>query len=77
MDAAAAVAQEAAQYTGPVDSSTYVPGPVDVGWQIYFGAAIGVFPFIIGSYEFGKRILIQRRYAPNSRANWYQGKAAG
>jgi hypothetical protein len=41
----------------------YVPGPVEVGWQIYVGAAVGVFPFIIGAYEFGKRILIQQRFA--------------
>lgn len=33
------------------------PGPVEVGWQIYFGAAAGVFPFLIGAWEFGKRIV--------------------
>jgi hypothetical protein len=47
--------------TGPVDMATYKPSPVDVGWQVYVGFAVGVFPFIIGAYEFGKRILIQRR----------------
>lgn len=41
----------------------YVPGPVEVGWQIYVGSAVAAFPFVLGSYEFGKRILIQRRYA--------------
>lgn len=60
--APAAAAQEvASNYITPVDPSTYVPGPVEVGWQIWFGAAVGVFPFILGAYEFGKRILIQRR----------------
>ncbi|CAG9466440.1 unnamed protein product [Pedinophyceae sp. YPF-701] len=43
----------------------YTPGQFEPvappSWQIWFGAAIGVFPFIIASYEFGKRILIQRR----------------
>jgi hypothetical protein len=42
----------------------YVPGPVEVGWQIYVGSAVAAFPFFLGAYEFGKRILIQRRYAP-------------
>ena len=53
----------AAAASGPVDASTYVPGPVDVGWQVWVGAIVGVIPFIIGAYEFGKRILIQRRCA--------------
>jgi hypothetical protein len=48
---------------GPVNSATYVPGPVNVGWQIYVGAAVATFPFVLGAYEFGKRILIQRRCA--------------
>lgn len=47
--------------SGPVDGAAYVPGPVNVGWQIYVGAAVAAFPFVIGSFEFGKRILIQRR----------------
>ena len=29
--------------------------------KIWFGAAVATVPFIIGAYEFGKRILIQRR----------------
>ncbi|GMH42965.1 hypothetical protein BSKO_10887 [Bryopsis sp. KO-2023] len=41
--------------------STFTPGTVEVGWEIYFGAAAGVVPFIIGAWEFGKRIVIQRR----------------
>jgi hypothetical protein len=31
------------------------------GWEIWVGFAAGVIPFLIGSYEFGKRILIQLR----------------
>lgn len=41
----------------PADSSTYVPGPVEVGWQIWFAAFISTIPFVIGAYEFGKRIV--------------------
>ncbi|KAK9842214.1 hypothetical protein WJX81_000923 [Elliptochloris bilobata] len=44
-------------------ASAYVPGPVNVGPEIYAGALAGVIPFAIGSWEFGKRILIQRRCA--------------
>lgn len=40
----------------------YVPSPMEMGWQIYFGSAIATFPFVLGAYEFGKRILIQRRF---------------
>ena len=39
----------------------YVPSPMDPGWQVYVGAVIGVIPFIIATYEFGKRVIIQRR----------------
>ena len=60
---AQSAAAAAAAASGPVDASTYVPGPVDVGWQVWVGAIVGVIPFIIGAYEFGKRILIQRRCA--------------
>ena len=52
----------------PMDTmvtGTYVPGPVEVGWQIYVGSAVAAFPFVIGAYEFGKRILIQQRYVPS------------
>jgi len=41
-------------------SSTYIP-PAAPGWEIWVGLAAGVIPFCIASYEFGKRILIQRR----------------
>lgn len=51
----------AAEGIVPVDPSNYVPSPVEVGWEIYFGAFAGAFPFAIGLYEFTKRIMIQRR----------------
>ncbi len=43
-------------------SSGYTPSPLEIpSWQIWVGFVAGVIPFIIASYEFGKRILIQRR----------------
>lgn len=39
----------------------FEPGPVEVTWQIWVGFIISVVPFVIASYEFGKRILIQLR----------------
>ena len=42
----------------------YVPGPVEVGWEIWLGAAAGVIPFAIGAYEFGKRIVRLLMYGP-------------
>ena len=30
-------------------------------WQIYYGFAAGLLPFVIAAYEFGKRIIIQRQ----------------
>ena len=32
-------------------------------WQLYVGFFAGLAPFIVASYEFGKRILMQRRCA--------------
>ena len=46
---------------GAESTSGYVPSPMEVGWEIYMGAFIGVVPFIVASYEFGKRVVIQRR----------------
>lgn len=40
-------------------TSTFNPKSVEVGWQIYVGAIAGIFPFVIGAYEFGKRIVNQ------------------
>ncbi|EIE20241.1 hypothetical protein COCSUDRAFT_54440 [Coccomyxa subellipsoidea C-169] len=39
----------------------YVPGPVEVGPEIWVGTIAACVPFVIGSWEFGKRIIIQRR----------------
>jgi hypothetical protein len=47
-----------------VDPSTYVPGPIEVGWQIWFAAVVSTVPFVIGAYEFGKRIV--STYAPQA-----------
>eukprot|EP00884_Botryococcus_braunii_P012101 jgi/Botrbrau1/20892/Bobra.0135s0023.1 len=48
-------------WTNPDLSQPYMPGPVDVGWEIWVGFAAGLIPFLIGSWEFGKRIIIQQR----------------
>lgn len=53
--AATALAEEAA--TAATAATPYVPGPVEVGWQIWAGAIAGIIPFAIGAYEFGKRIV--------------------
>lgn len=40
----------------------YTPSPMETpSWEIWAGFVAGVVPFIIASYEFGKRIIIQRR----------------
>lgn len=44
-------------WEAPALPQTYVPGPVDVGWEIWVGFAAGLIPFMIGSWEFGKRIV--------------------
>jgi hypothetical protein len=44
-------------WTSPDLAQPYVPGPVDVGWEIWVGFAAGIIPFLIGSWEFGKRIV--------------------
>lgn len=43
-----------------MDASSYTPGPVEVGWQIWFAAVVSTIPFVIGAYEFGKRIVSAR-----------------
>lgn len=35
----------------------YVPGPVEVGPEIWAGTIAACIPFVIGSWEFGKRIV--------------------
>lgn len=59
--AADSAAAAAAAATAAVAAGKYVPSAMEPGFEEWFGFIAGVFPFIIGSYEFGKRILIQRR----------------
>lgn len=37
--------------------SKYTPSPYTPGWEIWFGAVAAAVPFVIGSWEFGKRIV--------------------
>lgn len=61
LSAGAAFAAEA-----PLDlrvaGTSFEPGEV-VEWQIWFGFIVGLSPFVIAAYEFGKRIIIQRQCA--------------
>ena len=41
----------------------YVPGPVEVGWEIYVGAAACVAVFALGAWEFVKRIVRYQIFA--------------
>lgn len=59
--AASEVAEQAAQVLIAAQPG-YTPSPMEVpSWEIWAGFVAGVVPFIIASYEFGKRIVIQRR----------------
>lgn len=61
LSAGAAFAAEA-----PLDlrvaGTTFEPNPT-VEWEIWFGFIVGLSPFVIAAYEFGKRIVIQRQCA--------------
>lgn len=35
----------------------YTPSPYSPGWEVWVGFAAGVIPFLIGGYEFTKRIV--------------------
>jgi hypothetical protein len=59
--ATAAAAELQTQLAASAATTPYTPSPMEPGWEIYVGFIAGVVPFIIASYEFGKRILIQRR----------------
>ena len=61
--AAASAAQGVAQAASLADVASYVPSPMEPGWEVWVGAVAGVVPFVIASLEFGKRIVIQRRCA--------------
>jgi hypothetical protein len=52
-----ATASAPADVPATVSTTTYTPGPVEVGWQIWFAAIVSTVPFVIGAYEFGKRIV--------------------
>mmetsp|Transcript_3948 Transcript_3948/g.4448 ORF Transcript_3948/g.4448 Transcript_3948/m.4448 type:complete len:288 (+) Transcript_3948:167-1030(+) len=55
------VAQASSSLT---ENSAAVPDlstPVEVTWEIWFGFFAGVSPFAVATWEFGKRILIQRQ----------------
>ncbi len=43
----------------------YVPGPVEVGPEIWVGTIAACVPFVIGSWEFGKRIVSAHQISPN------------
>lgn len=47
----------------PALPSPYVPSPYSPGPEIWLGALLPTMVFALGSYEFGKRLLIQRRCA--------------
>jgi hypothetical protein len=60
--AADALAATTASSIAATSTTGYVPSPLQVPeWQIWVGSIAGAFPFVIGAYEFGKRILIQQR----------------
>lgn len=60
--AAAAAAASGAGADAVVEATAkYVPSPIEPGWEIWVGFIAGVVPFLIGSWEFGKRIIIQLR----------------
>ena len=50
-----------AQAAAEQAAAPYVPSPYQPGWEIWAGAFFGTFPFVIASFEFGKRIVLQRR----------------
>ena len=69
VDAAASAAMTTAASSESIDSATFAASSMadalsDTGipaWQIYYGFAAGLLPFVIAAYEFGKRIIIQRQ----------------
>ena len=62
--------------------SKYVPGPVQVGPEIWVGAIAATIPFVIGSWEFAKRIVshpfmsFRRPLAPRAARMKMQGIGA-
>lgn len=69
--AAVAAASAPADVPAAVSTSAYTPGPVEVGWQIWFAAIVSTVPFVIGAYEFGKRIVsVQNPAAYGLHVGW-------
>jgi len=54
----------------------YTPSPMEIPpWEIWIGFIAGVVPFVVASYEFGKRIVLQRRCEQcNGRGLVHKGK---
>jgi hypothetical protein len=40
-----------------IATGAYQPSPYTPGWEVWFGAAVATIPFVIGAWEFGKRIV--------------------
>lgn len=59
----AVVASTSTATTATAGSAPYVPSPYTPGPEIWLGALLPTLVFALGSWEFGKRILIQRRCA--------------
>lgn len=57
LQAGATAIAAASDVQSAVSTYTYTPGPIEVGWQIWFAAFVSTVPFVIGAYEFGKRIV--------------------
>lgn len=53
----AAQSAAAAALADAIASGAYTPGPVELGWEIWVGFVAGVVPFLIASWEFGKRVV--------------------
>lgn len=76
----AAAAVSAAAASAAV--GTYVPGPVEVGWEIWVGFIAGVIPFAIATYEFrcgvhwrgGRSVGSSMSLAMLCRACWAAGE---
>lgn len=64
LEAAAVAASTESIDTAKFAASSMADALSDTGipeWQIYYGAVVGLLPFVIAAYEFGKRIIIQRQ----------------
>lgn len=62
---------------GGADTASLVAAAPQVGWEIYFGAFAGAFPFAIGLYEFTKRIVRAASRPPSAHARSAPCQQAG